>query len=79
MAPCGELIGMKSQKVNWQNEDDPMRCTIQVEMDNDAFDDYPFELRNIVFNAMSTYEVNGGSYFKLYDSNGNNVGQMVID
>lgn len=60
-----------------------MKATITIDMDNAAFEDNPNELGDILAGIRQTLAEypwlgrSGG--FSLFDSNGNRVGQLVID
>lgn len=57
-----------------------MRVTITIDVDNASFDD-PHELERVVLSATNKIRHRGYAdeyTFKLYDTNGNIVGQVTI-
>jgi hypothetical protein len=57
-----------------------MQAILTVQMDNAAFEDNPGELSRILsILALRTEDgVNAGDSFTVSDSNGNNVGKLVV-
>jgi hypothetical protein len=54
-----------------------MRILIEVNLDNDAFNENPAELSEIL-NRIDTNGLQPGNEGKLRDSNGNTVGQFEV-
>lgn len=56
-----------------------MKCVIEIEMDNAAFVDNPYELADILEHCARIAK-RGQLYDEqsLYDINGNNVGDMCV-
>ena len=60
-----------------------MKCKIEIEMDNAAFEDYGHaqELRNILEKLilkLEMSEIEPGLFFSAFDTNGNRVGKLEI-
>lgn len=55
-----------------------MKFTLEINMDNAAFIDDPFELGRILRKLASFYDANGAQYQEVMDINGNVVGQATI-
>jgi len=56
-----------------------MKCTIEINMNNSAFEDDPNgELARILNNLSKSLAV-GPIPYSIWDINGNRVGQMVIE
>lgn len=52
------------------------KITIQINTDNAAFEDNPFELSDILESIATRYRESGDFADYVYDSNGNKVGEI---